>query len=171
MGTMLDACFRLAYRGAFQGARVYWRVFRPQNHGALVAIWHGDSVLLVKNSYVDYFSLPGGNVRADESALDAALRELKEEINLTVDGSQLRLVLEHNHEWQGRPDHVVIFELNVQERPEVSVDNREVISAQWVTPQEALSRQLFPPLRSVIENRLTYEKGQATAQNKAQPLD
>lgn len=154
---MLDACFRLAYRGAFQGARIYWHLFRPQNHGALVALWHDGHVLLVKNSYVNYYSLPGGNVRATESAVDAAVRELKEEIALTVDGSQLRIVLDHNHEWQGRPDHVVIFELDVDQRPQVSVDHREVVAAEWVTPDQALERRLFPPLRLVIENRVAAE--------------
>jgi len=157
MGTMLDACFRLAYRFAYQGARVYWHVFRPQNHGALVALWHQGSVLLVKNSYVDYFSLPGGNVRKAESAVDTAVRELKEEINLTVDGAQLRTVLDHNHEWQGRPDHVVIFELDVDQRPQLAVDNREVVSAEWLSPQDALARNLFPPLRLVIENRMSLD--------------
>lgn len=152
MSTILDACLRWAYRGAYQGARVYWRIFRPQNHGALVALWHEGSLLLVKNSYVNYFSLPGGNVRSGETAVDAAVRELKEEINLDVDGSELRLVLDHNHEWHGRPDHVVIFELEVQERPQVTVDRREVVSAEWVTPEVARTRRLFPPLRMVIED-------------------
>lgn len=157
---MQDALFRLAYRIAFQGARLYWHIFRPPNHGALVAIWHRDKILLVKNSYVDYFSLPGGNVRSQETPKEAALRELEEEIHLTVDGAQLEIALDHHHEWQGRPDHVVIFELDAQEKPTVKVDNREVVAAEWVTAEAALNRNLFPPLRQVIQNRLAQSTGQ-----------
>lgn len=150
---MIDACFRLAYRMAYQGARVYWRVVHPKNHGALVAIWHAGKVLLVQNSYLNYMSLPGGYVHAGESAEEAAVRELREEIGLTVERERLTLALDHEHMWEGRQDHVVIFELSVDEPPVIQIDNREVVRAEWLTPEEALSRNLFPPLRTVVERR------------------
>ena len=152
---MIDAMFRTAYRAAYQGARVYWRIFKPDNHGALVAMWHEGKILLVKNSYVKYYSLPVGNVRAGESAMEAAIRELQEEIGLHVEMSQLKVALDHTHQWQGRSDHVVIFQLEVDEEPNIQVDNREVVRAEWLLPEQALERDLFPPLRRVIENRLT----------------
>ena len=71
---MIDACYRLAYRSAYKAMRVYWKLAKPLNHGALVAIWHAGRILLVKNSYVDYYSLPGGYVRKHESAKEAAAR-------------------------------------------------------------------------------------------------
>lgn len=150
---MIDACFRLAYRVAYQGARVYWRLVRPKNNGALVAIWHDGKVLLVQNSYLNYMSLPGGYVRANESAEEAAVRELREEISLSVEKGSLTLALDHEHMWEGRKDHVVIFELFVDERPAIQVDNREVVRAEWLTPEEALSRNLFPPLRTIVKRR------------------
>ncbi len=150
---LIDAFFRTAYRIAYQGARIYWRVFRPPNRGALVAIWCDGRVLLVKNSYVKHYSLPGGNLRSDEQALDAAVRELREEISLEVDPNQLTVALDHRHEWEGRSDHVVIFQLDVKEEPSLQVDNREVVAAEWLLPEEALQRHLFPPLRQVIEAR------------------
>lgn len=150
---MIDACFRLAYRVAYQGARVYWRLLRPKNHGALVAMWHDGKVLLVQNSYLNYMSLPGGYVRASESAEEAAVRELREEVGLTVEKERLTLALDHEHMWEGRQDHVVIFELSVEEPPSIQIDNREVVRAEWLTPEEALSRNLFPPLRTVVERR------------------
>jgi 8-oxo-dGTP diphosphatase len=154
---MLDALYRTAYRVAYRGARIYWHVFRPENHGALVALWCAGRVLLVKNSYVDYYSLPGGNVRANETAEDAAIRELKEEINLVVERGKLITALVHTHEWQGRPDHVVIFALELEQTPAIRVDHREVVSAEWLLPQEALSRDLFPPLRQVIEQHVAAQ--------------
>lgn len=147
----IDACYRTAYRVAYQGARIYWRIARPSNRGALVTIWHQGRVLLVQNSYVSYRSLPGGYVRSGESPLDAAVRELKEEISLDVRADELKPALDHTHVWEGRNDHVVIFRLDVDVAPMVQVDNREVVSAKWFSPEEALAENLFPPLRRLVE--------------------
>ena len=157
---MIDAIYRAAYRLAYQGARIYWRLFRPDNNGALVAIWHQGRVLLIKNSYVKHYSLPGGNVRSGETALMAAIRELKEEINLSIAGARLKVALDHEHIWEGRLDHVVIFELDLDHEPTIQVDNREVVSAEWLRPEQALELHLFPPLRQVILERM---------QNASQP--
>jgi ADP-ribose pyrophosphatase YjhB (NUDIX family) len=146
-----DAFMRLAYKLAYQGARIYWRVAKPANRGALVAIWHAGKVLLVRNSYVNYYSLPGGNVRTGESALDAAVRELREEIDLEVVPERLKVAVDQTHIWEGRSDHVTVFRLDVEEAPTIKVDNREVISAEWFAPAEALELELFPVLRQAIE--------------------
>ena len=47
-------------------------------------------VLLVKPSYKDHWTLPGGVVDADESPLHAAQREVKEELRLKI--NQLRFL-------------------------------------------------------------------------------
>ncbi len=151
---MLDAGFRFAYRTAYKLMRLYWKAFRPYNRGALVAIWHEERVLLIKNSYVDYYCLPGGGVRPEETPRQAAAREVGEEVSLEVQPSELALALDVEHDWEGRRDHVAIFDLSVDEAPNVQVDNREVVSAEFVTLQEALSRPLFPPLRRHLEARL-----------------
>src|SRR5437868_720913 len=51
-GLVINLLFRVAYRGAYQLMRIYWRAVHPQAHGALVAIWHDGRILLVRNSYV-----------------------------------------------------------------------------------------------------------------------
>ncbi len=150
---LVDACYRLAYRSAYKLMRVYWKAFNPLKHGALVAIWNRGEILIVKNSYVDYYSLPGGYVRAKERPEDAAVRELGEELSLKVDPAELELWVDQTHDWEGRRDHVVIFQLDVDQRPEVQIDNREVVMAEFLTPAEALRRRLFPPLRRHIEER------------------
>lgn len=151
---MIDACFRLAYRSAYKAMRVYWKIVKPLKHGALVAIWHRDRILLVKNSYVDYYSLPGGYVRKHERSEEAAARELREELSLRIDPAELSLNTDETHDWEGRRDHVVIFDLELDEPPTVQVDNREVVAAEFVSKNEALHRNLFPPLRRHIERRL-----------------
>ena len=151
---MIDLFYRVAYRCAYKLMRVYWTVLHPATHGALVALWHDGEVLLVRNSYVPYHSLPGGYVREQERGRDAALRELNEELHISVRPEDLKLAVDHFHEWEGKREHVEIFELDVTLRPQMKVDNREVISAGFFTPAQALEQRLFPPIRLAIEQRL-----------------
>ncbi|HEX3772339.1 MAG TPA: NUDIX hydrolase [Polyangiaceae bacterium] len=151
--TLVDRGFQLAYVCAYRAMRTYWKVRHPTTHGTLVTLWNAGEVLLVKNSYVPYYSLPGGYIRKDETARRAVVRELTEEVGVIADPDQLELVLERTHEWEGKHDHVQIFSLELGSRPNIAVDNREVVEAAWYTPARALELRLFPPLREVIERR------------------
>lgn len=134
--------------------RVYWKMRRPKTHGALVAVWQGGEVLLVKNSYVPYYSAPGGYVRTNETGRDAAIRELREEVGVTVAPDRLEPALDETNEWEGKQDHVEIFNLELDERPEIAVDHREVVAASWFSPQRVSELEIFPPLRRVIAKRV-----------------
>lgn len=151
--TLVDLCFQQAYRVAYRLMRMYWRVRRPRTRGALVAIWNQGELLLVRNSYVPYYSLPGGYLRSNETGRQAAIRELAEEIGVKTSEGELELVLSEVNEWEGKRDGVEIFAIEVAERPDVRIDQREVIDAAWFAPEHALSLDLFPPIRRAIERR------------------
>ena len=151
--TLVDRGFQLAYICAYRAMRTYWKVRHPTTHGTLVALWNRGEVLLVRNSYVPYYGLPGGYMRRGESARDAVVRELMEEVGISTNAEKLELALERTHDWEGKRDHVQIFTLDLSSRPEVAVDHREVIEASWWSPERALALELFPPLREVIEQR------------------
>jgi 8-oxo-dGTP diphosphatase len=152
--TLVDHGFRLAYRAAYQLMRVYWTVRRPNTHGALVALWHDGEILLIKNSYVAYHSLPGGYVARNETGREAAVRELREEVGIDARVEQLEPLFDETNAWEGKRDHVEIFGLDLEQRPSVAIDRREVISADWFKPERALELNLFPPLRRIIEQRM-----------------
>src|SRR5918911_1416646 len=80
--SAIDRSFQLAYKLAYRMMRFYWGVRRPATHGALVTLWNQGELLLIQNSYVGYRSLPGGYVGRYETAREAAVRELREEIGV-----------------------------------------------------------------------------------------
>jgi 8-oxo-dGTP diphosphatase len=148
--TVLDRCYQLSYFVAYRLVRLYWRVRHPTTRGALVAIWSRGEVLLVRNSYVPYYSAPGGYVRPEESGREAAMRELAEEIGVTAGPEDLQLALDVTHEWEGKHDHVQIFHLTLSERPVIRIDHREVIEAGWFSPEDVSLLDVFPPLKRAI---------------------
>ena len=142
--SLLDRCFHVAYTIAYRMMRVYWWIRRPRAHGALVAIWHDDKILLVRNSYHGYYSLPGGYVHPREPAAEAATRELKEELGLDVASGQLQQVVDMEHVWECKTEHVEMFALECDEPPKIEVDGREVISAEYFDTGAALELEMFP---------------------------
>ena len=148
--SLLDRVVQLCYFVAYRAMRIYWRVRHPSTKGALVAIWSGGQVLLVRNSYIPYYSAPGGYVRPQENAREAALRELLEEVGMSARLEDLELALDVTHEWEGKRDHVQIFNLRVNERPVLHIDHREVVEATWFTPRDVLGLDVFPPLKRAI---------------------
>jgi 8-oxo-dGTP diphosphatase len=151
LGRQIDRLFRLGYRCAFQGLRLYWNLAHPATHGALVALWYRGEILIIQNSYVPFRSLPGGSLQRHESGRAAAVRELREEVGIAARAEDLVPVVDIVHEWEGKRDHVEIFELELAARPTVTLDNREVIAAQFHQPEAALAMPLFPPVRLAIE--------------------
>lgn len=150
----VDRAFQVGYSVAYRLMRAYWGVRHPVTHGALAVLWNAGEVLLVRNSYLDYYSAPGGYIRGGESARQTVLRELEEEIGLRVSEAQLEFALEVTHEWENKLDHVQLFNLELHERPHIQIDHREVIDAAWFAPERAALMNVFPPLKKVIEKRL-----------------
>lgn len=134
--------------------RIYWALRRPTTHGALVALWHDGKILLVRNSYHHYYSLPGGYVRPGERGVETAIRELREEIGLELDAASLHLALDLRHIWENKREHLELFWLECDQAPAVEVDRREVISAEYFEPRRALELDVFPPIRQHILERL-----------------
>ncbi|MDQ6775420.1 MAG: NUDIX domain-containing protein [Actinomycetota bacterium] len=85
---MVDRAWVLSrfYRVAYQLARAYWFVARPKQRGVKCAITRGDEVLLVRHTYGDRRSwdMPGGAIKRREAPLDAARREIREELGLSI---------------------------------------------------------------------------------------
>ena len=151
---MINALIRAVYRLAHWGLRLLWFLRRPETTGALVAVWHGGRVLLVKNSYRRELTLPGGYVRPREDRRVTAARELREEVGIRVQPARLVHAYHGTHFFENRKDTLDIYELEVEEAPEVSVDDREVVRAEFVAPNEALDLHIVPHLDEYLSRRV-----------------
>jgi 8-oxo-dGTP pyrophosphatase MutT (NUDIX family) len=85
MSAPRDALWRFAYRCGFRLRLLHWRLARPRLEGSYVAVWHAGRVLAIRNSYRRRLSLPAGGLARGEKPLDAALRELREEVGLALE--------------------------------------------------------------------------------------
>jgi 8-oxo-dGTP diphosphatase len=131
-------------------------------------------VLLVEPTYKDYWEVPGGAVDADESPYDAAVRELKEELGLSVPPGRL-LVVDWVPPRPGRTEGVMfVFDgggLSSAQTAEIVVPPEELAGWAWCTLAEAherlsdlLARRVEAALRARSDHNTAYlESGHRVA--------
>ena len=138
---------------AYRMQLVAWFVLRPQRRGAFVAVWHRGRVLAIRNSYRSGLALPAGGIRRGEAPLDAALRELREEVGISLLPDALRFAGEITSRYEFKRDRCTFFEVELADLPLVRPDQREVVWADFVEAGEALRGPLVPPVRAYLEGR------------------
>ena len=122
---------RLAYPFLWLAYRAYvgWIKLKGQHFGsAAVAVWHDGKILKVRHSYRRGWSLPGGAVRPGEDPRFAACREVREEVGLNLQPDDLTLITDKRC---GSCQYHV-YELRVTERPQIKIDNWEIVEARFL---------------------------------------
>lgn len=114
-------------------------------------------VLTVRKSGTDKFMFPGGKWEPGESAIDAAVREVEEELAIHVRAENLHLVGTFTSDAANEPDHTVTA--TVFEHPHVPVGPpaAEIAELRWTDPADdvvdlapLLARSVFPVLRGEV---------------------
>lgn len=149
-----DWMYRQLYRYGFRCARMVWRFTQPHHAGALVMLWRGEKVVLVRTSYLDVWMAPGGGIEGNETPAQAALREVSEELGLQLTLDQLRLALVVEHIWNNRQDNVHIYEVELSDEPAFRIDSREIIEARFVAREQVESLALSPHLQDYFEMKV-----------------
>ncbi len=91
----------------------------------MVAVWVGDRVLVLRQSYRVHLNLPGGGIEKGETPIEAALRELREEVGLELPPEVVEVAWVGEALWDWRHDHVTIFEVHLDGLPPLRPDGRE----------------------------------------------
>ncbi|MCP3688669.1 MAG: NUDIX hydrolase [Gammaproteobacteria bacterium] len=148
--TLLDKAFRAVYKVAYRAHLIMNFFLRPITVGAYVALWNDDKILLIRNSYKRVHTLPCGGVKPGEAIVNAARRELFEEVGLDLPVGEFRLVFQNINQTEFKLDHIFLFEVRLEVTPDLKPDGREVVWAGFSSSLDAMSMALFPPVREYL---------------------
>jgi 8-oxo-dGTP pyrophosphatase MutT (NUDIX family) len=91
----------------YLGYRLYCFFFRPTTLGVRIMLIRDGQVLLVRQTYLPGWFMPGGGVKRGETLEQAARREIKEEIGGQM--SDLCLLGAYTHFGEYKSDHNALF--------------------------------------------------------------
>lgn len=91
----------------YQGAKLYWRIFKPVTFGVKIMLVREETVLLVKHSYEKGWHLPGGGMKRGEVVETAVRREAREELGAALGDVSLFGIFSNLKAYKS--DHIVVF--------------------------------------------------------------
>jgi 8-oxo-dGTP pyrophosphatase MutT (NUDIX family) len=138
---------RLAYRSAFAALRGYWFVRRPQVAGVKCVLTDRDHVLLVQHTYgAREWDLPGGSLKRGELPIEAARREMGEELGVVIeDWVPLGRLLASMHH---RRDTMHCFQAELRDS-HITMDQGELAAVRWF-PRRDLPPDLAGNVRRIL---------------------
>lgn len=107
--------------------------------------------LVVRKAGTTLFMQPGGKPEPGESAAEALVRELREEIGVDVTVDQLRALGRFETDAANEPGHRVVadaFALRLD--PSAVAPAAEIAEARWITPADAAHVPLAPLSRDLL---------------------
>lgn len=147
---------RLGYRIAFRVLQVAWFVRRPRKSGVKCMITSDGEILLVRHTYgTPAWDLPGGAIKRGELPLDAARREMEEELGLGH--AAWRPAGELRGSDSFRHDVIHCFRADLHE-PALRPDPVELATTGWFAPN-ALPTELAHYVRPALEQALPSTGG------------
>jgi 8-oxo-dGTP pyrophosphatase MutT (NUDIX family) len=153
MPPLLPAPLHRALLPLAHSIRHYWRRWRkaPISGVSVVITNLGGDVLLLKHSYgPDVWGLPGGGLRSGEDPVEAAQREVREELGITLTRIDRGAVIEELI--SGAPHTAHLFAAVCDQQPKP--DRREITEARFFP-----SHSLPEPLGRITRSRIDAWKG------------
>lgn len=89
------------------------------------------------------WGLVGGEINRGENRLDAAIREIREEIGVDVVSLDLKFVKTFRYRWEKGDKDIVFetFKLDLKKGVDLKLDTSENIKYMWILPEEAYKRK------------------------------
>ena len=135
--------------------KLYWFIFRPNTRGVKCVIAHKNKILFVRLSYGHkMWTLPGGGVNEGESFEDAAIREVKEEVGISL--SRAEKIYEYRNNKEYKKDHCICYFSQVSSQ-KFNIDNLEISEARWATLSN-VPEPYVPSIKEILKHVNIYEK-------------
>lgn len=132
------------------------------NYRAGLLITKNNKVLVECNPDYDFVTIPGGRVKTKESSIDALIRELEEEMHITISKEEVKFksVIENFFELDNKDYHELFFlyKLNVEDKDDRFMEDMinydsEKSYYKWVDKDKLDEVNLLPkPIRNISTN-------------------
>ena len=92
-------------------------------------------LLIVKSNYKDHWSLPGGIVDPGESPLEAAVREVEEEVGIKINPENLQLAMVASRHSDEFLTHQFIFFTQLENNvfSKIKLQESEIVSSEFIS--------------------------------------
>jgi 8-oxo-dGTP pyrophosphatase MutT (NUDIX family) len=130
----------------YLGFRIYCFIFRPRTLGVRVMLIQNGQVLLVRQTYMPGWYMPGGGVKRGEPLEQAARREAREEVGAEM--GELSLLGAYTHFGEHKSDHNMLFLCT--DFTFSGKQDKEIAEARFF-PLDALPEELPPGHRRRLE--------------------
>jgi 8-oxo-dGTP diphosphatase len=151
MEHVVNAFWRTVYRLGYPCAQLVWRFTGKSGQGATIAVWHQGRLLCVRESYRPGLGLPGGGLNPGEAPAAAARRELFEEVGLDLEPRAFRRRGLLAYDSDGRTIEDLLFEVDLDATQPLTVDQREIVWAGFLAPEEILRGEVQCGVRLYLE--------------------
>jgi len=129
------------YKVGYPIMKLYWFFRRPTTEGVRCIVTHQNRILLIRHTYgSNLLTTVGGGVKKDESLKQAVIREVKEEVGLSLQNIKQMNSLLHTKEFKKDTIHVFIAEA-VDDK--INIDHNEIQEAKWYE-KEKLPNDISP---------------------------
>ncbi len=121
---------KLLYKFGYAFYYLKWFIFGPNTHGVQIVLRNDNSILFIQHTYMHkgLWDFPGGGIKENENAFDAAKRETEEELKLNL--SELKNIGVANVYHSYHHDNISIFAGNTSSK-EIDFDRIEIKNTKW----------------------------------------
>ena len=133
------------------------RPFLKRSERAYIAVICEGKVLFVKNWLArDTWRFPGGGIESGEKPSDAAMRELKEELNIKLDSGSLKYLYHGRYVTDNLGFIAHWFYYEYATKPLIKANKWEITSYQWTSEDNNITDEIAEVMSRLRDLKMVY---------------
>jgi 8-oxo-dGTP diphosphatase len=104
------------------------------------------------------YDLPGGHLHKDELPQEAIVREVQEELGLTITVGDVFYTNQFFHPGPQKQTLMLVYKAEI-ENPEIVIDPEELTECVWITESELENVTLYPVYRDTLKIYFEKQRG------------